>query len=337
MHPLPPTDPPPQVIVHKERSSSSINDYIWQIPSEVYELKNKPPETPWAYFIGDSMFKYINPASIVSSGVISKKFHPHAEAIAWELNQEAQTIAKYNKYSHDGPGLDTLIISIGTNDTARLQKLGGTAKHVDVDKLVQSKISQWPNHIIDLYKGATACLDAYGNAFIILPIGTNSLSNVDTGISYFHHLAIQYAKQFPKICIITNSNMIRQESAISHMIVRDDNPHYSDRGRQQMVSNLLYSIKQAQPALYEYVDIVNDHYEKSQSDPDRQSPKAHFYRRSSKHTGIPETPVLLGSPHLLYLHPWVHRHLPKGNPPLFPPVTLQLYQSLPTIRSLWGK
>ena len=147
----------------------------------------KPPKTPWEYFIGDSMFKYINPTSIVSGGVISKKFHPHSETVAWEISQIAPTIAKYNKYSHEDPGLDILIISVGTNDAARLQKLGGIAKHVDLDRLVKSRISQWPNHIIDLYKGTTACLDAYGKAFIILPIGTNSLSNVDTGISYFRH------------------------------------------------------------------------------------------------------------------------------------------------------
>ena len=94
--------------------------------------------------------------------------------------------------------------------------------------------------------------------------GTNHISNDVTGVSHFHHLAIQYAKQFPKICIITNSNMMQHERAISHMIIREDDPHYSDRGRQQMVSNLLYSMKQAQPALYEYADIVNNYYERSQ-------------------------------------------------------------------------
>ena len=72
------------------------------------------------------------------------------------------------------------------------------------------------------------------------------------------------------------------------MIVRDDDPHYSDRGRQQMVSNLLYSMKHALPALYGYADIVNDYYEKSQADPSIPSPRARFYRRSSKHTGIPD-------------------------------------------------
>ena len=145
-----------------------------------------------------------------------------------------------------------------------------------------------------LVPGTTACLDAYGKAFIILPIGTTSLSIGDTEISYFRHLAIQYAKQFPIICIVTNPNMIRHERAIPHMIVKDDDPHYSDRGRQQMVSNLLYFIKQAQPALCEYADIVNNHFEKSQPDPDRPSPKARLYRRSPKHTGIPETPSTLG-------------------------------------------
>ena len=139
---LPPTEPAPQVVVHKERSSSTSNDYIWHTPIEVYELTNKLPETPWAYFIGDSMFKYINPTSIVSRGVISKKFHPHAEAVVWERNHLAPGIAKYNKYSHDGPGLDILIISVGTNDVSHIQKLGGIAPHIDVDKLVQSRISQ---------------------------------------------------------------------------------------------------------------------------------------------------------------------------------------------------
>ena len=251
-------------MAQRERSSSTSNDYVWHAPTEVYEVKNKPPETPWAYFIGDSMFKYINPASIVSGGVISKKFHPHAEAVAWELNHLAPGIAKYKKYSNDGPGLDILIISVGTNDVSRVQKLGSIAPHIDMDKLVQSRVSQWPNHIIDMYKGATARLDAYGKAFIILPIGTNHISNDVTGVSHFRHLAIQYAKQFPKICIITNSNMMQHERAISHMIIREDDPHYSDRGRQQMVSNLLYSMKQAQPALYEFADIVNDYYERSQ-------------------------------------------------------------------------
>ena len=270
------------------KSSSTTNDYIWSPPSEVYELKNKPPETPWAYFIGDSMFKYINPASIVSGGMISRKFHPHAEAVAWELNHLAPQLPKYNKYSDDGPGLDILIISVGTNDVSRVQKMGGIATHVDADKLMQSRIAQWPNHIIDLYKGATACLDKYGKAFVILPIGTNHIANEVSGISHFRHLAIQYAKQFPRVCLVTNSNMMRQDRALSHMIVRDDDPHYSDRGRQQMVSNLLYSMKHALPALYEYADIVNDYYERSQADPSIPSPRARFYRRSSKHTGIPD-------------------------------------------------
>ena len=79
------------------------------------------------------------------------------------------------------------------------------------------------------------------------------------------------------------------------MIIRDDDPHYSDRGRQQMVSNLLYLMKHALPALYEYADIVNDYFEKSQADPSIPSPRARFYRRSSKHTGIPETPKVSGS------------------------------------------
>ena len=151
------------------KSSSTANDYIWSPTSEVYELKNKPPETPWAYFIGDSMFKYINPASIVSGGMISRKFHPHAEAVAWELNHLAPQLPKYNKYSDDGPGLDILIISVGTNDVNRVQKMGGIAPHVEADKLMQSRIAQWPNHIIDLYKGATACLDKYGKAFLSSP------------------------------------------------------------------------------------------------------------------------------------------------------------------------
>ena len=82
--------------------------------------------------------------------------------------------------------------------------------------------------------------------------------------------------------------MMRQDRALSYMIVRDDDPHYSDRGRQQMVSNLLYSMKHALPALYEYADIVNDYYERSQADPSIPSPRARFHRRSSKHTGIPD-------------------------------------------------
>ena len=282
------------VPTQRGKSPSTVNDYIWSPPSEVYKLKNKPPETPWAYFIGD-MFKFINPASIVSGGMISKKFHPHAEAVAWELNHLAPQLPKYNKYSDDGPGLDILIISVGTNDVSRVQKMGGIAPHVDTDKLVQSRISQWPNHIIDLYKGATACLDTYGKAFVILPIGTNHVANEVSGISHFRHLAIQYAKQFPRVCLVTNSNMMRLDRALSHMIVRDDDPHYSHRGRQQMVSNLLYSMKHALPALYEYADIVNDYYEKSQADPSIPSPRARFYRRSSKHTGIPETPKVPNS------------------------------------------
>ena len=204
----------PAVPTQTNKSPSTANDYIWSPPSEVYELKNKPPETPWAYFIGDSMFKYINPASIVSGGMISRKFHPHAEAVAWELNHLAPQLPKYNKYSDDGPGLDILIISVGTNDVSRVQKMGGIASHVDADKLMQSRIAQWPNHIIDLYKGATACLDKYGKAFVILPIGTNHIANEVSGISHFRHLAIQYAKQFPRVCLVTNSNMMRQDRAL---------------------------------------------------------------------------------------------------------------------------
>ena len=82
---------------------------------------NKPAETPWALFIGDSMFKRLNPASIICGGLIEDvKFQPHAEAIAWELNNMAKSIHSHNPYTQDGPGFD-IIISRGTNDCARLQ------------------------------------------------------------------------------------------------------------------------------------------------------------------------------------------------------------------------
>ena len=73
------------------------------------------------------------------------------------------------------------------------------------------------------------------------------------------------------------------------MIIDDDNPHYRDKGKRQMSNNLLYSIKQAMPVLSEYTYIVHDHCSLHQNDLNSPSPKARFYRWSSKHTGIPET------------------------------------------------
>ena len=111
-----------------------------------------------------------------------------------EVKQHCPNHTKYSKYYHDGPGLDIIIISVGTKDAARLQKLGGIAPHINLDNLVHSQIAQWPEQTVDLYSAVTACLDAYGRAFIVLLIGITSLSNADTGISYFQHITIQYTK-----------------------------------------------------------------------------------------------------------------------------------------------
>ena len=161
-----------------------------------------------------------------------------------------------------------------------------------------------------MYEGATTCLDKFGKAFIILPIGVFSLANAETGISHFRHLAIHYAKQFPHIKLVTNSNMMRHERAIRDMIIDEDEPHYCDKGK--MSNNLLYSIKQAMPVLSEYTYIVHDHCSRIKNDPNRPSPKARFYRRSSRHTGIPETadpPSRLQSKHLpalvVHLQHWL--------------------------------
>ena len=50
-------EPVPLVKATKRSAPDKINDYNWSPPAEVHLLHNKPPTKPWAYFIGDSMYK----------------------------------------------------------------------------------------------------------------------------------------------------------------------------------------------------------------------------------------------------------------------------------------
>ena len=117
-----------------------------------------------------------------------------------------------------------------------------------------------------------------------------SVSNHDTGIWYFRQLAIHFAKQFPRIFIIDNANMIRNNRAIPSMIRSASDPHFSERGRNQAIANIKAAMRFALPALSAYSTAVNDHIVKRRRDPHRPAPHAQFQRQGAAHTGIPDPP-----------------------------------------------
>ena len=186
----------------------------------------------------------------------------------------------------EGSGLDIIILSVGTNDAARIQKFCGINPDVDLDRLVHIRIEQWPAQILDMYRSLMTCLDQYGKVLFFLPIGIASVSNNDTGISYFRQLAIHFAKQFPKISIVNNANMIRNNHALPSMIRSANDPHFSERGRSQVIANLKAVMRFGMPALSAYSTMVNNHM----MNPHRPAPHAQFLRRGAAHTGIPDPP-----------------------------------------------
>ena len=210
--------------------------------------------------------------------------------MAWECENLAPTLPGYNLANMEGVGLDIIILSVGTNDAARIQKFGGIKPDVDLDRLVHIHIELWPAQIMDMYKGLMTCLDPHGKVFFFLPIGITSISNNDTGIAYFRQLAIHFAKQFPRIVIVDNANMIRNNRAIPSMIRLPNDPHFSERGRSQVIANLKVAMRFSMPALSAYSTTVNDHMIKRRRDPHRTVPHAQFLRWGAAHTGIPDPP-----------------------------------------------
>ena len=282
---------PPRVHARRTRSPEMANNYNWFPPANPCYMKPKFSEKPWALFLGDSMFQKMDMANIVSGSSNSRQFHPHTEAVAWECETLAPTLAGYNQPSTEGVGIDIIILSVGTNDAARIQKFGGIQPGIDLDRLVHIRIEQWPAQIMDMYHGLMSCLDQYGKVLFLLPIGIASVSNHDTGIWYFRQLAIHFAKQFPRIFIIDNTNMIRNNRAIPSMIRSSSDPHFSERGRNQAVANIKAAMRIALPALAAYSTAVNDHIVKRRRDPHRPAPRAQFLRRGAAHTGIPDPPA----------------------------------------------
>ena len=279
---------PPRVHARRTRSPDIANNYNWFPPANPCYMKPKFSEKPWAFFLGDCMFQKMDMANIVSHSSNSRQFHPHTEAIAWECETLAPTLAGYNQSPTEGVGIDIIILSVGTNDAARIQKFGGIQPGIDLDRLVHIRIEQWPAQIMDMYRGLMSCLDQYGKVLFLLPIGIASVSNHDTGIWYFRQLAIHFAKQFPRIFII---DMIRNNRAITSMIRSASDPHFSERGRNQAIANIKAAMCIALPALSAYSTAVNDHIMKRRRDPHRPAPHAQFLRRGAAHTGIPDPPA----------------------------------------------
>ena len=91
------------------------------------------------------------------------------------------------------------------------------------------------------------------------------------------------------------------------MIKDSDYPHFSERGKKQMVENLMAALRIAQADIASYAFVVNDHFVKVKRDPHRPSPKARFNRHVSSHTGVPD-PVSKRSP--------PHSSESKDTPPL---------------------
>ena len=210
------------------------------------------------------------------------------QAVAWDLQDLALRMPGYTQNPADGIGLDSIIISVGTNDVARLQKFGEIAPHVDRDHLVKLCVEQWEIQFKEMMEAAMACLDRFGTIFLILPIGISSISSEDTGIAFFRDLITRLAKNYPKLMLVDNANMIRRNRAIPSMIKGADDPHFSERGKKQMVENLMAALRIAQADIASYAFVVNDQFVKVKRDPHRPSPKARFNRRASSHTGVPE-------------------------------------------------
>ena len=133
-----------------------------------------------------------------------------------------------------------------------------------------------------------ACLDRFGTIFLILPIGISSISREDTGIAFFRDLITRLAKNYPKPMLVDNANMIRRNRAIPSMIKDADDPHFSERGKKQMVENLMAALRIAQADIASYAFVVNDRFVKVKRDPHRPSPKARFNRCAASYTGVPE-------------------------------------------------
>ena len=266
----------PRVHARRTRSPDIANNYNWFPPANPCYMKPRITEKPWALFLGNSMFQKMDTANIVSGSSNSRQFHPHTEAVAWECEHLAPTLAGYNQSNTEGSGIDIIILSVGTNDAARIQKFGGIQPGIDLDRLVHIRIEQWPAQIMDMYRGLMSCLDQYGKVLFFHPIGIASVSNHDTGIFYFRQLAIHFAKQFPRIVIVDNANMIRNNHAIPSMIRSASDPHFSERGRSQVIANLKAAMRFAMPALSAYSTTVNDHIMKRRRDPHRPAPHAQF-------------------------------------------------------------
>ena len=264
------------------------NDYNWVPTAPASRLNPKTHDKPWTLFIGDSLLRPVNTSGMISGGQNNKQFQPHKQAEAWDLQDLALRMPGYTQNPADGIGLDTIIISVGMNDVAKLQKFGGIAPHVDRDHLVKLRVEQWEIQFKDLMDAAMACLDRFGTIFLILPIGISSISSEDPGITFFRDLITRLSTDYPKLMLVDNANMIRRNRAIPSMIKDSDDPHFSERGKKQMVENLMAALRIAQVDIASYAFVVNDHFVKVKRDPHPPSPKARFNRRASSHTGVPE-------------------------------------------------
>ena len=289
----PPTEPAnasiaPPLASPQEGPFNPRNDYNWVPTAPASRLRPKNHDKPWTLFIGDSLLHLVNTSGVISGGQNNKQFQPHMQAVAWDLQDLALRMPGYTQNPADGIGLDSIIISVGTNDVARLQKFGGIASHVDRDHLVKLRVEQWEVQFKDMMEAAMACLDQFRTIYLILPIGISSISSEDTGIAFFRDLITRLAKNYPKLMLVDNANMIRRNRAVPSMIKEADDPHFSERGKKQMVENLLAALRIAQADIASYAFVVNDHFIKVKCDPHRPSPKASFNRRAASHTGVPE-------------------------------------------------
>ena len=159
---------------------------------------------------------------------------------------------------------------------------------MDRDHLVKLRVEQWEIQFKEMMEAAMACLDQFGTIFLILPISISSISSEDTGIAFFRDRITRLAKDYPKLMLVDNANMIRRNRAIPSMIKDADDPYFSERGKKQMVENLMAALRIAQADIASYAFVVNDHFMKVKRDPHCPSPKARFNRRASSHTGVPE-------------------------------------------------
>ena len=151
------------------------NDYNWVPTAPASRLRPKTHDKPWTLFIGDSLLRPVNTSGVISGGQNNKQFQSHMQAVAWDLQDLALRMPGYTQNPADGIGLDSIIISVGTNDVARLQKFGGIASHVDRDHLVRLRVEQWEVQFKDMMEAAMACLDQFGTIYLILPIGISSI------------------------------------------------------------------------------------------------------------------------------------------------------------------